>query len=471
MPQDKTRLNQILVILFFGVLMGALDIAILGPALPSIRAEFAVDERTLSWMFSAYILANLISATLMAKLSDLFGRRWIYVADVGLFAVGSLLVVVAPQLAWVVLGRAMQGFGAGGIFPVASAVIGDVYPPERRGSALGMIGAVFGLAFLIGPLLGGVILAVASWRWLFLINVPIALVLIGFSLRLLPAERVAKRLEFDAVGLVLLSLTLLTLALGLNRLDTHQPALGVLHWEVGGLLGASALFLIGLIAWERRAAAPLLPGYLFNRRQLRLAYLLSSGAGFSEATLVFVPLMAVTVLGRYGINERNAAWLLIPAILAMAVGSPLIGRLLDRVGSRQVILGGTLVMTAGFFLLGFGGGQLVLFMLSGVLIGGGLSSLLGAPIRYIMLGEARAEERSLAQGLISIFTSIGQLVGSAIMGALTTSLGRADPSYGYQMAFVIVAALSLVLFGLSTQLKSRQQERQMIPQGEAVGSG
>lgn len=471
MPKDNSRLNQILFVLFFGVLMGALDIAILGPALPSIRAEFAVDERTLSWMFSAYVLANLISATLMAKLSDLFGRRWIYVADVALFAVGSLLVVAAPQFAWVVLGRAVQGFGAGGIFPVAGAVIGDVYPPERRGSALGMIGAVFGLAFLIGPLLGGVILAVASWHWLFLINVPIALALIGFSLRLLPAERAAKRLELDAVGLALLSLTLLTLALGLNRLDTHQPALGLLRREVGGFLGASVLFLIGLIAWERRAAAPLLPGYLFDRRQLRLAYLLAGGAGFSEATLVFVPLMAVTVLGRYGINERNATWLLIPAILAMALGSPLIGRLLDRIGSRQVILGGTLVMTAGFFLLGFGGGRLGLFLLSGVLIGGGLSSLLGAPIRYIMLGEARAEERSLAQGLISIFTSIGQLVGSAIMGALTTSLGRTDPSYGYHTAFVIVAALSLVLFGLSTQLKSRQQERQMIPQGEVVRSG
>lgn len=471
MQNPKTRLNAILFVLFVGVLMGALDIAILGPALPSIRAEFAVEERTLSWMFSAYVLASLISTTLMAKLSDLFGRRWIYAADVGLFALGSLLVVIAPRFEWVVLGRAVQGLGAGGIFPVASAVIGDVYPPERRGRALGMIGAVFGLAFLIGPLLGGVILAVASWHWLFLINVPLAVVLIVFSLRLLPAQRATRRVAFDAVGLVLLSLTLLALALGLNRLDVHQPGLGVLRLEVGGFLGASVLFLIGLVAWERRAPAPLLPGYLFDRRQLRLAYLLSGGAGFGEATLVFVPLMAVTVLGRYGINERNATWLLIPAILAMAVGSPLIGRLLDRIGSRLVILGGTLLMTVGFVLLSLGGGQLALFLSAGVLIGIGMSSLLGAPIRYIMLGEARAEERSLAQGLISIFTSVGQLVGSAIMGALTTSLGRTNPAYGYQMAFGAVAVISLVLFALSTQLKSRQQERQMIPLGEVAAHG
>ncbi|MGB9801104.1 MAG: MFS transporter [Thermanaerothrix sp.] len=471
MQNPKTRLNAILFVLFVGVLMGALDIAILGPALPSIRAEFAVEERTLSWMFSAYVLASLISTTLMAKLSDLFGRRWIYAADVGLFALGSLLVVIAPRFEWVVLGRAVQGLGAGGIFPVASAVIGDVYPPERRGRALGMIGAVFGLAFLIGPLLGGVILAVASWHWLFLINVPLAVVLIVFSLRLLPAQRATRRVAFDAVGLVLLSLTLLALALGLNRLDVHQPGLGVLRLEVGGFLGASVLFLIGLVAWERRAPAPLLPGYLFDRRQLRLAYLLSGGAGFGEATLVFVPLMAVTVLGRYGINERNATWLLIPAILAMAVGSPLIGRLLDRIGSRLVILGGTLLMTVGFVLLSLGGGQLAPFLSAGVLIGIGMSSLLGAPIRYIMLGEARAEERSLAQGLISIFTSVGQLVGSAIMGALTTSLGRTNPAYGYQMAFGAVAVISLVLFALSTQLKSRQQERQMIPLGEVAAHG
>jgi MFS family permease len=154
---DKTR-NQILLVLFLGVLMGALDIAIVAPALPSIQAFFTVGDRILTWTFTIYVLFNLIGTPLMAKLSDTYGRRSIYTLDVTLFALGSLIVALSPanMFAMLLIGRALQGFGAGGIFPVASAVIGDTFPPEKRGGALGLIGAVFGLAFLVGPILGGV---------------------------------------------------------------------------------------------------------------------------------------------------------------------------------------------------------------------------------------------------------------------------------------------------------------------------
>ncbi len=128
--EDKKR-NQILLVLFIGVLMGALDIAIVGPALPAIQKTFGVGERTLAWMFSIYVLFNLIGTPLMAKLSDLFGRRMVYVLDVSLFAAGSLLVALSPSFSVVLVGRAIQGFGAGGIFPVASAVIGDTFPARK----------------------------------------------------------------------------------------------------------------------------------------------------------------------------------------------------------------------------------------------------------------------------------------------------------------------------------------------------
>src|SRR5512141_1340701 len=158
--------RQVLLVLFLGVLMGALDIAIVGPALPTLRATFAIDDRAAAWIFTTYVLFNLVSVPLMAKLSDAFGRRTIYVVDVALFALGSLIVSLSPSLPVLLAGRAVQGFGAGGIFPVASAVIGDTFPPEKRGSALGLIGAVFGVAFMIGPIVGGVLLKYASWHWL-----------------------------------------------------------------------------------------------------------------------------------------------------------------------------------------------------------------------------------------------------------------------------------------------------------------
>jgi MFS family permease len=182
--------GRLLMVLFVGVLMAALDIAIVGPALPAIQAAFGVETQALAWVLALYVLCNLVGTPLIAKLSDRYGRRALYLTSVGLFAAGSLLVAAAPSFGWLLAGRAIQGLGAGGVFPVASTVIGDTFPPERRGGALGLIGAVFGIAFLVGPILGGVLLLL-SWHWLFLINLPIAAGVIVAGARLLPASRAA----------------------------------------------------------------------------------------------------------------------------------------------------------------------------------------------------------------------------------------------------------------------------------------
>jgi multidrug resistance protein len=207
---NEKKRNQILLILFLGVLMGALDIAIVAPALPTMQRYFSVGDRALTWTFTIYVLFNLIGTPLMAKLSDRYGRRSIYLIDVALFGLGSLLVALTPPhlFGLLLFGRALQGFGAGGIFPVASAVIGDTFPPEKRGSALGLIGAVFGLAFLVGPLLGGIILTLASWQVLFLINLPIAMVVMILGFWILPTQRPDTHPTFDWGGILSLSLLL-----------------------------------------------------------------------------------------------------------------------------------------------------------------------------------------------------------------------------------------------------------------------
>ena len=217
---DNRKRNRILMVLFIGVLMGALDIAIVAPALPALQAGFGVGDRILAWTFTIYVLFNLIGTPLMAKLSDRTGRRTIYVLDVALFALGSLVVALSPNFAVLLIGRAMQGLGAGGIFPVASAVIGDTFPPEKRGGALGLIGAVFGLAFLIGPILGGILLGLFGWRSLFLVNLPIALIVIVLALATLPSTRPAERRPFDWIGMTVLGVLLASLAFGINQLDT-----------------------------------------------------------------------------------------------------------------------------------------------------------------------------------------------------------------------------------------------------------
>lgn len=448
---NRTR-NRILLVLFLGVLMGALDIAIVGPALHSIKTAFGVDDRLLAWTFTIYVLFNLIGTPLMAKLSDLFGRRAVYVADVALFAVGSLAVALSSSFPMLLAGRALQGFGAGGIFPVASAVIGDTFPPEKRGSALGLIGAVFGLAFIIGPILGGVLLMV-GWQWLFIVNLPVALVVIVMSLRLLPATRTASRKAFDWQGMAALSLALAALTYGINQIDTAHFGASLLSLPVWPFLLLALL--LALLFWqiERRAADPILRMSLFGARQAVLANALSAGAGLGEAGLVFMPPLAAAALG---MTSSTASFMLMPVVLAMSVGSPLAGRFLDRLGSKTVVVAGAALLALGMVVLSQGASSLALFIVAGALIGLGLSALLGAPVRYIMLNEAPAADRTAAQGAITLFTSIGQLISGAAVGAVAASQGGGVA--GYSAAYLVIGGIAIALTLLALGLKGHAAE-------------
>ena len=449
--QNKTETNRgLLSVLFLGVLMGALDIAIVGPALPAIQTGFGVDERATVWIFTIYVLFNLIGAPLMSKLSDRYGRRSVYVADVALFAVGSLAVALAPSFSLLLAGRALQGLSAGGIFPVASAVIGDTFPEEKKGSALGMIGAVFGLAFIVGPILGGVLL-IWGWQWLFLINLPLAGLVILLGMRSLPTTRPAVAKPFDLPGMTALAVALTGLTLGINRLDTTVIGASLVSAQVWPLL-ALALAAGAAFVWvEGRAADPIIRLGQFGNRQLVLANFLSMGAGLGEAAMVFLPALAIAA---FGVSQSRASFLLLPVVLAVAVGSPLGGRLLDSYGARPVVMVGTLLLAVGMFLLGFLGTNFVAFIVAGVCIGFGLASLLGAPIRYIVLGEAQPSERAAAQGVVTIATGVGQLISGALIGAVAASQGGGVDGYSASYLFVGGAALILVL--LSLGLKARQ---------------
>lgn len=455
---DKSR-NKILLVLFLGVLMGALDIAIVAPALPSIQEYFSIGERILAWTFTIYVLFNLIGTPLMAKLSDKFSRRTIYILDVVLFALGSIVITFSPQKTFAVLlaGRALQGFGAGGIFPVASAVIGDTFPPEKRGSALGLIGAVFGLAFLVGPILGGVILSITTWQWLFIINLPLALVIIVMGWQLLPSKGSGSQLRFDWAGLLVLSVLLASLTYSLNQIDTQNFFISLFSMRVLPFLLLGLVLLLIFPAIERKATDPIINMGLFRSRQIRLSSILSSGAGLGKSGLSFMPALAVAALPGI-INTQTSSYMILPVVLAMSIGSPLVGRLMDRLGSKVMVLTGTLLLAVGMILLSTGAfsGTLWGFILSGLVIGFGLSSLLGAPMRYIMLNETTATDRTSAQGLISLFTSIGQLVSSALIGAVAASKGGGIA--GYSGAYRVVGYVAVLMFLLTLGLKNRQQE-------------
>ncbi len=450
---NTANLRPLLVVLFLGVLMAALDLAIIGPAMPAIQAEYGVDARALAWIFNIYLLFQLVGTPLMAKMSDRFGRRSIYVLNLVLFGVGSLMLVVAPNFEMLLVGRAVQGFGAGGIFPVASAVIGDKFPPERRGPTLGLLGAVFGIAFLIGPILGGVLLRY-SWRWLFLINLPIVIYLIWRAIQLLPGSGATERKPFDMAGALSLSLLLGCMAIVLTELDTSRILASLTSMPV------APFFVLAIIAvpvfWraERRAEDPIVPPRLLGSLQMKLTGAIAVGAGTLEAGTAFFPALAVAALG---VTDYNASLLMLPSVLATTIGAPLMGRLLNVFGSRVIVQCGLAGVALGALIYALADLTITIFIVGGLIGGLGFSALLGAPLRYIVLNEASAADRGAAQGLLTVFMSVGQLAGAAIIGGVAASEGGG--AAGYQLALLILGSFTALLAVAGFALKSRSVEQ------------
>ncbi|MHB8580082.1 MAG: MFS transporter [Ignavibacteriaceae bacterium] len=449
---DSKNRNKLLGLLFTGVLMAALDIAIVGPALPAIQKQFGIDERAAAWIFSIYVLFNLVGTPLMAKLADTIGRRSIYIIDIILFASGSLVVALSPNFSILLLGRAIQGFGSGGIFPVASAVIGDTFPQEKRGSALGLIGAVFGIAFIIGPIIAGVLL-MFSWHWLFIINLPIAFFIIAGSTKLLNNSNKEKKGKFDLRGMLLLGIILASITYGFNQIDTKEFFQSLISLSVLPFILVPVILLPLFKSTEEKAGNPVLRMKLFASKQVILVSLLSIGAGIVEAAIVFVPPLLVAT---FKVTSSTASFMLFPVVLAMAAGSPTAGRMLDKMGSRAVLIAGTILLSIGMFALALNSGSLFLFYTAASISGIGMGFLLGAPLRYIMLKEARESERASGQGVLTLFTGTGQLFGSALVGAVATSQGGG--AAGLQIAYGMVGAILFLLIIVSFNLKSRTEE-------------
>lgn len=444
--------NRILALLFVGVFMGALDIGIVGPALPAIKSFFMVNERLVSWIFTIYILFFMIGTPLMAKLSDMYGRRVIYILDIILFAIGSALTASSFSYEILLLGRAIQGFGAGGIFPVASAFIGDTFPPEKRGSALGIIGSVFGLSAVLGPVLGGLFLSF-GWQWLFLINLPIAAMIVILSIYILPKSIRKWVPAFDWKGALVLIFLVSSLAFGVNQIDTNNLLVSLESLEVWPFLLISLLLVPLLYKLEERAEDPIIQIDLLKSREVKIATGISIGSGLSQAGIVFVPSFAMAA---FLMSDSIASLMVTPLVITMAIAAPVIGKLLDKYGSKKIMTTGSAILLLGFFMISFLSNSFYFFILSDIVIGLGLITILGSPLRYIMLSESPPEHRASGQALININASVGQLVGGAFIGALIAS--QKGGVSGYSAAYIMLGLVVLVILLLTLGLKNREKQ-------------
>lgn len=436
--------SRLFLTLFLGVLMAALDIAVLGPALPAIGRDFQVGTDAVAWLVTVYVLANLVGTPILGTLSDRHGRGPGYRLAVGLFALGSVGIVLAPSFPFLILARILQGFGSGGVFPVASAVVGDVVPPERRGRVLGTIGATFGIAFLIGPPLGSVILALADWRLIFAINLPISAVVLWWSRRTLPSSRAAEPRPPDFAGIVLFATGLTGLAVAATAAKGTDSVIPV------AALAAGAVAFALLARVERNAAAPILSPDLLRRRAILVPLVLGMAAGLGEVAVMFLPEYAVQTLGT---TPARAGFLLMPLVAALTLGAPLSGRLCDRLGARPVVLAGALLQAAGIAIFALDGTPSVAtWYRGGPPLGLGLAALLAGPLRHALLEASPRESRSATQALLSVSHSVGQIGSSALLGSLAAGAALALPGAGMREALLIGAFLALVASPLALLL-------------------
>jgi len=440
-PSPTPTPRRLMPALFIGVFMAALDTAVIAPAIPALREAFAIDHREAGLLMVVFVLCSLSSTALLANLGDRHGRRPVYLGAVTCFALGSLIIALSPSFGIVLLGRAVQGFGAGGIIPTASAVIGDAVPARERGRALGLIGAIYGMAFVLGPPLAALLMLAASWHWIFLINLPIAALVLWLASRALPrAKQMAQHAPLDTLGLLLVVLGLCALVLGITRIA--DGLFERLLWP--GFLVAAALLGAWLVRVERNAAAPMIPMNLFAQRQLATTYTLTVGAGFGMGSVIFLSSIAQLA---HGVEPRHAGFVLLPLVLSSMAGSMGAGRLLNRLGPRTLILLGFGHLALGYALCALVGFGLWFFLVATVPVGLGVGIVVGGALRSIAIDEAPPAQRGAAQGLINICTSIGTLLSAAVVSAVADFGGGG--AHGFAIAYLGVAA-SMLLMGLAT---------------------
>jgi EmrB/QacA subfamily drug resistance transporter len=420
-PVTRPRVGVIFSGLMLVVLLAALDQTIVATALPTIVGDLGGLNR-LAWVTSAFLLAQTAVTPLYGKLGDLYGRKRILQSAVLLFLAGSALCGQARGMTELIAFRAVQGLGAGGLIVLTQSVIGDVVPPRERGRYQGLFGAVFGVASVGGPLLGGVIVQAVSWRWIFYVNVPVGLVALAVLGATLPATAPRGRPSIDYIGAGLLASGLSAIVL--------VTSLGGTTWAWGSaevvLVGALGVALIAAFLFaEGRAREPVLPPSLLRDRVFAVAGSLSLIVGFALfGAVTFLPLYFQTVDLA---SPTGAGLRLVPMMVGVLVMSIVSGQLISRLGRYRIFpIVGTLLMSIGLALLsrldvGTSGATSALYLL---VLGLGLGSVM----QVLVLAVQNAVDYSVlgaATSGVTMLRGIGGSLGTAVFGTIfSTQLGN-----------------------------------------------
>jgi EmrB/QacA subfamily drug resistance transporter len=415
------------------VFMVSMDNLIVTNALPVIRRSLNTGLEGLEWTVNAYTLTFAVFLLTGAALGDRFGRRRLFAIGLTIFTLASAAAALAPSIGALVAARAVQGFGGAIVMPLTLTLLASVVPPERRGLAFGLWGAMSGLGVALGPVIGGAVTDGFSWQWIFWINVPIGLILLPMVALVRESRGGAGRL--DLVGVVLATAGLFGIVFGLVRGNAHGwTSAQVLTGLVGG-----GVLLLAFLAWQARAKAPMVPLRLFRIRGFSITNAVSLVMAFGMFGAVFLGAQYLQTVQGFSPLEaglRSLPWTAVPAIAA-----PLSGPLSDRFGARRVIALALALQTAGIAWLGLESTvdlpyiRLVPpFVLAGLGMG-----LFFAPMARLTLGFAPRELEGVASGTSNALRQLGTVLGIAVLGSIFSGYG------GYASSAQFVTGMSAAM--------------------------
>lgn len=425
----KRNIVLIMIIYLAGIFMGALDTGIVTPARTIIQNGLGVSEQTGIWMITIYTLAYAASIPIMGKLADRYGRKYVYLVSILMFGVGSLfcgLSQEAGSFTMLIIARAFQAIGGGGILPVATAEFGTSFPKEKRGLALGLVGGVFGIANILGASAGSTILDIFgtnNWQFIFYVNIPITIFIIAAGMFALENNKTTSKEKIDSLGIFTLVLMILSLLYGLNNIDFFNFTKTLMTASVYPFL-LIFLLLIPVFVWiEKKAKEPVMNLTYFTNKNILVVLLLSFTSGIVMMGMVFVPQFCENALK---IPTGNGGYLVIILGVFAGISSPLSGKMTDKYGPKRIIALGFGIAAAGAFFLLFlatAYPNWLSVIISLCLIGFGIGFTMGSPLNYMMLENTNANESNSALASASLIRSIGTTIAPAIMIGFIATAG------------------------------------------------
>jgi EmrB/QacA subfamily drug resistance transporter len=419
-PQGELTHRQILVImsgLLLGMFLASLDQTIVSTALPTIVGDFHRSD-LLSWVITAYLLASTASTPLWGKAGDLYGRKRVFQLAIVVFLLGSALCGASQNMYELIIFRGVQGIGGGGLISLVFAIIGDVIPPRQRGRYQGYFGAVFGVSSVVGPLIGGFAVDNLTWRYIFYVNLPLGIVALVVTNRVLQLPAVKREVKIDWWGALLIVAAVSSILLATQTGGTDYPWAS---WQVVGLFVLGAVLLVGFVVRERMAPEPILPLELFRMRVFTVSNIIAFISGVAMfGALAFLPQYLQLV---HGVSATESGLLLLPLLLGLLVMSIGSGRYITRTGNyRWFPLAGTVLLTIGLFLLTHIGAHTSLAVIGFyILVFGAGLGLFMQVLTLIVQNAVPMRQMGVGTSAVTFFRSMGGAIGASALGAVLTA--------------------------------------------------